>query len=80
MDLSGIHMAGPQITKNGTFLSNEELLDGRQPAALNALVINKSLEKSAEMADKLQPIENIDQLRTELLHASGKGLRLDSSV
>lgn len=80
MSVSGIHISGPQITENGTFLSNEELLDGRQPAALNALVINKSLAKTAEMAGKLQHVENLDQLRTELMQASGKGIRLDSSV
>lgn len=80
MSASGMQISGPQITENGTFMTNEELLDGEQPAALNALVINKSLAKAAEMAGNLQHIESANQIRTELLQAQGKGVRLDSSV
>lgn len=63
--------AGPRLTENGTFLSTEELLDGKQPGALMALVINGTMDKQAEMASRL---------RTHSMNALGKGLRMDIAI
>lgn len=64
-------MSGPHFNSNGTFMSDQELLDGEQPAALNALIINKVLDKSAEMANNF---------RVEVANDMGKGTRLDTSA
>lgn len=64
-------MSGPHFNDNGTYMSDQELLDGEQPAALNALVINKCLDKSAEMESRF---------RVEVANDMGKGTRLDTSA
>lgn len=64
-------VAGPRLTENGTFLSTGELLDGKQPGALMALVINGTMDKQAEMASRL---------RTHSMNALGKGLRMDIAI
>lgn len=64
-------MSGPHINENGTFLSDQELVDGEQPAAINALVINKSLNKIAEMESRF---------RVSVMHDMGKGTRLNSEI
>lgn len=69
--MDGIQSPGPQLTENGTFMPTEELLDGQQPGALMALVINKTLAKQQEFASTF---------RTDVMNDLGKGLRLDSSV
>ena len=63
--------AGPRLTENGTFLSTGELLDGKQPGALMALVINGTMDKQAEMASRL---------RTHSMNALGTGLRMDIAI
>ncbi|HJA78613.1 hypothetical protein [uncultured Desulfovibrio sp.] len=69
--MDGMQISGAQITENGTFMSTEELLDGSQPQAdtLTALVINKTLNKQAELAA---------QLRNSAMHDMGRGQRLDT--
>lgn len=69
--MEAVLTAGPQIQDNGTFMATEEMLDGKQPHALTALVINKTLEKVDEMDT---------QLRTAIMQDMGKGVRLDSEV
>lgn len=69
--MEAILSSGPQIQDNGTFMSTEEMLDGKQPQGLTALVVNKTLEKCAEM-------EN--ELRTTIMHDMGKGKRVDTEV
>ena len=50
---------------------DRELLDGKQPGALMALVINGTMDKQAEMASRL---------RTHSMNALGKGLRMDIAI
>ncbi len=63
--------SGPQIQDNGTFMSTEEMLDGKQPQGLTALVINKTMEKMDEMDSKL---------RVTVMNDMGKGNKIDSEV
>lgn len=67
--MEAIISSGPQIQENGTFMATEEMLDGKQPQGLTALVINKTLAKTTEMASKL---------RMDAMHAAGKGNKLDA--
>ena len=69
--MGGLQGIGPQIQENGTFLSNKELLDGQQPEALMALVINSTLDKQQEAAS---------HFRTNVMNSLGKGLRVNTEV
>lgn len=69
--MEAILSSGPHIKENGTFMTTEEMLDGTQPQGLTALVINKSLEKSAEM-------ETI--LRVSVMNDMGVGNKIDSEI
>lgn len=66
--MEAILSSGPQIQENGTFMATEEMLDGKQPQGLTALVINKTLAESAEMASRI---------RVDAMRATGKGNKLD---
>lgn len=57
--------------KREPFSRPGELLDGKQPGALMALVINGTMDKQAEMASRL---------RTHSMNALGKGLRMDIAI
>lgn len=69
--MEAILSSGPQVQDNGTFMSTEEMLDGKQPQGLTALVVNKTLEKCSEMES---------QLRTTIMKDMGIGNRLDSEA
>lgn len=69
--MEAVLSSGPQIQDNGTFMTTEEMLDGKQPHALTALVVNKTMEKMDEMASKL---------RLETMNDMGKAQKLDSEV
>lgn len=69
--MEAILSSGPQMQDNGTFMPTAEMLDGTQPQGLTALVINTSLEKSAEMESAL---------RTAAMNDMGRGNKLDAEV
>lgn len=69
--MEAILSSGPQVQDNGTFMSTEEMLDGKQPQGLTALVVNKTLEKCSEMES---------QLRTTIMNNMGIGNKIDSEV
>lgn len=69
--MEAILSSGPQVQDNGTFMSTEEMLDGKQPQGLTALVVNKTLEKCSEMES---------QLRTTIMNDMGIGNKIDSEV
>lgn len=69
--MEAVLSSGPQIQDNGTFMSTEEMLDGKQPQGLTALVVNKTLQEVAEMDS---------QLRTSIMHDMGKGAKVDTEA
>lgn len=69
--MEAILSSGPHVQDNGTFMTTEEMLDGTQPQGLTALVINKSLEKSAEMENTL---------RTTIMSDMGIGSKINSKT
>lgn len=69
--MEAVLSSGPQIQDNGTFMSTEEMLDGKQPQGLTALVVNKTLQEVAEMDS---------QLRTSIMHDMGKGAKIDTEA
>lgn len=69
--MEAILSSGPQVQDNGTFMSTEEMLDGKQPQGLTALVVNKTLEKCSEMES---------QLRTTIMNHMGIGNKIDSEA
>lgn len=69
--MDAILSAGPQMHDNGTFMETEKMLTGNVPQGLTALVINKSLEESAEM---------LNQVRAAAYNDMGIGQKLDIAV
>lgn len=66
--MDAVLSTGPQMQDNGTFMETEKMLTGNVPQGLTALVVNKSLEESAEM---------MSQLRASALSDMGIGQRLN---
>lgn len=69
--MEAVLSSGPQVQDNGTFMSTEEMLDGKQPQGLTALVVNKTLEQCSEMES---------QLRTAIMNDMGIGNKIDSEA